>query len=31
MRALSAYAPARPDFQRGGDTPSYTSAMRGLY
>jgi rare lipoprotein A len=30
MRALSAYAPARPDFQRGGDTP-YTSAMRGLY
>ena len=28
--ALSAYAPARQDFQRGGDVP-YTSAMRGLY
>jgi rare lipoprotein A len=27
--ALSAYAPARPDFQRG-DVP-FTSAMRGLY
>jgi hypothetical protein len=27
--ALSAYAPARPDFQRG-DVP-VTSAMRGLY
>jgi rare lipoprotein A len=26
--ALSAYAPVRPDFQRGGDVPS---AMRGLY
>jgi rare lipoprotein A len=28
--ALSAYAPARPDLQRGGDVP-YASAMRGLY
>jgi rare lipoprotein A len=28
--ALSAYAPARQDFQRSGDVP-YTSAMRGLY
>jgi hypothetical protein len=28
--ALSAYAPTRPDSQRGGDL-SYASAMRGLY
>jgi rare lipoprotein A len=28
--ALSAYAPPRPDLQRGGDVP-YASAMRGLY
>jgi rare lipoprotein A len=28
--ALSAYAPARRDFQRSGDVP-FTSAMRGLY
>ena len=28
--ALSAYAPARPDFQSGGGVP-YASAMRGLY
>jgi hypothetical protein len=30
MRAVSAYAPARPDFQGGGDAP-YGSVMRGLY
>jgi rare lipoprotein A len=30
VRAVSAYAPARPDVQGGGDAP-YGSVMRGLY